>query len=280
MDIDESNIDDSIQINEISSSDNNESASSLLGPFSRLRKPSTSTKKVTTVIQQSSAERKVTRSSLASTARVTRSTGTETRASVARSSRKVAVIIQKPSTSQTGRVHKENISLLRKVPVKALKESAIVTASRTRSSDLPQQNEKLVNQRTLRSQNALTKDTADKSLHRTNQTVAADVNNFIQQIGRVVTQAKVYSVSTRANNNTKSNVNSGTNGACKKQPKRLINTDSVQIVKSKLPKSSESSQARASTLRFKVVVAKKSIVEQLSNVNSVTRPTRRMRLQQ
>lgn len=281
----ESNIDDNIQINEISSSDTNDP--SALGPSSRLRKQSTNLKKSNAVVQQATIVRKITRSSLASSVRVTRST--EKRSLV---QQKVALIIKKPSvTSQTGRVHKENISILRKVPVKALVDSAIVTPSRSHNADQVKQDNKLLNQRTLRSQNALTKDTASKSIHRSNPT--ADVSSFIQRIGQVVAQAKAYSASTRSHNNTKSNANTNsasTNSrilACKKPPKRLINTDSVQIVKSnssRLQKSSEPlPQARTSTLRFKVVVAKKSVVEQLNNVNTTARTTvitRRMRLQQ
>ncbi|XP_055300802.1 uncharacterized protein LOC129567687 isoform X2 [Sitodiplosis mosellana] len=289
-------IDDSIQINEISSSDNNDSTSSLREPSPRLKKLAANLKKATMVLQQPTTGRKVTRSSLASSVRVTRSAGTEKRAqpSLARSLKpKVAIIIQKPSANVTiGRVHKENISILRKVPVKALVDSAIVTPSRTRSSEAPQQDTKLLNQRTLRSQNALTKNTASKTIYRPTQNQTTAVSSFIQKIGRVVTQAKVYPVSTRANNNTTRTNNNNNNTAntknltCKKQPKRLIHAESVQIVKSssscKLQKSTEPlAQARTSTLRFKVVVAKKSVVEQLRSCSTrASVITRRMRLQQ
>lgn len=282
-DLNESSIiDDSIQINEISSSDNNESTSSLREPSPRLKKLAANLKKSSLVVQQqqSLTGRKVTRSSLASPVRVTRSAGTEKRVqpSLARNMKpKVAVIIQKPSANvANGRVHKENISILRKLPIKAIVDSAIVTPSRTRSSDTSQPDNKLLNQRTLRSQNAMTKDTASKTINRATQNQTTNVNNFIQQIGRVVAQTKVYSISTRANNNntrTNNNNNTASNAKslmCKKQPKRLINAEPVQIVKSdssssssRLQKSTEPlTHARTSTLRFKVVVAKKSIVEQ------------------
>ncbi|XP_031626326.1 uncharacterized protein LOC116342744 isoform X2 [Contarinia nasturtii] len=280
----ESNIDKSIQINEISSSDsNNDSVSSL--PSLRLRKTPTNLKKSNAVIELPTPERKVTRRSLAPSVRVTRSTGTEKQqqSKVTKNVKKVAVIIQKPSAS--GRLHKENISILRKVSVKALVDSAIVSPShRTRnSSEVPQQNHKVLNQRTLRSQNALTKDiVSTKTIHRSNQT--ANVNQIIQ---RDVAQTKVCPHSTRANSNIKiTNVASNTkNLTCKKQPKRLLNTDSVQIVKSsssKLQKSAELlAQAKNSqTLRFKVVVAKNSMVEQIGNTSRPSIVTRRMRLQQ
>lgn len=285
----ESNIDNSIQINEISSSDSNESMSSVNHPSLRLRKTPTNLKKSNAILGQISSERKMTRSSLAPSVRVTRrSTGTEKQPSkITKNVRKVAVIIQKPSAN--GRLHKENISILRKVPVKALVDSAIVSPiHRTRHSEVPQQTEKVLNQRTLRSQNALTKDiTSTKTVsQRPNQT--ANVNQIIQ---RDVAQAKVYAHSTRANNNAKiiNNativaVNNAKTMTCKKQPKRLLNTESVQLVKStsnKLQKSTELlAQAKnAQTLRFKVVVAKNSVVEIDKSVRpSIT--TRRMRLQQ
>lgn len=172
--------------------------------------------------------------------------------------------------------------------MKALVKSAIVTPSRARNSGVPQPDNKLLNQRTLRSQNALTKDTANKTIHRSAPNQPADVDTIIQQIGRAVAHAKAYSVSTRANSNFKTNSTANVKSlACKKPPKRLINAESVQIVKSntsnRLPKTSESlpqAIARSSTLRFKVVVAKKSVVEQLRNGARPSVITRRMRLQQ
>lgn len=296
-DIDSNTDEDSIQIHEVSSSNNNDARSRIttreVSP--RLRKPTTILKKPNEAVQNSPSRRKMTRSSSASTVRITRSAGVEKcvpSSSVARSLKsKVAVIIQKQSTANAtnGRNHKENISILRKVPIKALVDSAIATPSRARTSEIPSQiDNKLLNQRTLRSQNALTKETANKAIHRTasNQTA---VNTIIQQIGRVVAQAKAYPVSTRASNvKTNNNVK---NSACKKPTKRLINADSVQIVKSnnsnKLQKSSDplaqaaaAAVARQSTLRFKVVVAKKSVVEQLQNGAQPSVITRRMRLQQ
>lgn len=298
----DSNIDeDSIQIHEVSSSNNNNDARTNITNREvspRLKKPTTILKKPNEGTAQSPSPRKMTRSSLAPTVRITRSAGVEKRkpsSKVARNLKsKIAVIIQKQSTSNAtnGRNHKENISILRKVPVKALVDSAIVTPSRSRPTEIPKTDNKLLNQRTLRSQNALTKETAIKGTHRTasNQTA---VNTIIQQIGRVVAQAKAYSVSTRANaTNIKTNTNNNVkNVACKKPTKRLINADSVQIVKSnnsnKLQKSSDplaqataAAVARQSTLRFKVVVAKKSVVEQLRNGAQPSIITRRMRLQQ
>lgn len=284
----DSNIDDSIQINEISSSNNNNS--SIHGVAPRPRKPSSNMKRSNEAVEPPSSERKVTRSSSASVARITRSAGVEKR-SVARSLKtKVAVIMQKQSTSNatTGRNHKENISILRKLPVKALVDSAIVTPSRVRNSGIPQPDNKLLNQRTLRSQNALTKETVNKAVHRSASSQTADVNTIIQQIGRVVAHAKANPVSTRANSNIKINAATTVKSlVCKKPPKRLINAQSVQIVKSnnnnKWQKSSVSlpqAVARTSTLRFKVVVAKKSVVEQLRNGARPSVITRRMRLQQ
>lgn len=268
-------VDDYIQINEISSSGNNRSMFSLRETSPRLRKPSTNLKKAIAVVHKSS--RKVTRQSLASSLRVTRSTGTEKRAQSTIIHKKV-VALQKPTTSSqtnNGRVHKENISILQKVPVKGLVDSAIVMPSRTRNTEASQSDNKPLKQRTLRSQNALTKDTTA-----TRKTVQrAHVNNIMQQIGRVVPQAKMYPA--RANNNTKSNSNSKI-VPCKKTPKRLINPHSVQMVKSNNSNKLRKSESMARTsLRFKVVMTRKSVVEQLNN--TAVRPsviTRRTRLQQ
>lgn len=261
-----SNVDNSIQINEISSS-------------SRLRKASA---------QPFVAERIVTRSShQASSVRVTRSAVIEKRTPIRPMVRnlkqKVAVIIRKqsPATNATnGKIHKENISILKKVPVKALVDSAIVGPSRVRNLGVaPQPDNKLQNQRTLRSQNALTKDIrAGKAIHRTSSHQSTDMKAFIHQLGRAVVQAKGYAVSTRANSNN--NNNNTKSLVCKKPPKRLINTESVQIVKSNI--SNKLSKPATPTLRFKVVVAKKSVMEQLkrdTRTSVITRP-RRMRLQQ
>lgn len=290
---DDSRIDDSIQINEISSSDSNESRSNSIHRvvLPRLKKSSTILKKVNDACQQSATQRKITRSSIASNVRITRSAGVEKRipSSLSRNLKpKVAVIIQKQTTSNAPntRNHKENISILRKVPVKALVNSAIVTPSRLRHSHIPQPDNKPLNRRTLRSQNVLTKETVNKAIHQTASN-PSPVNTIIQQIGHVV--AKAYPISTRAN--LKTNANHATNNVkqlvCKKPPKRLINAESVQIIKSnhsnKLQKSSESLcqvATRPSTLRFKVVVAKKSVVEQLKNGAQPSVITRRMRLQQ
>lgn len=263
---DKSKIDNGIQINEISSSDNNNSTSSLRETSPRLRK--TNLKKANVVVQQTS--RKVTRQSIASSVRVTRSTGTEKRAKSSVIHKKV---IRKTSVNvkTKGRVHKENISDLRKMPVKALADSAIITPSRTRNTKVSQPENKSLKQRTLRSQNTMIKDTTGKSIQRSKQTT--DANNI-----------KVYPA--RMNNNTKSNnINNTKVVPCKKQPKRLINTESVQIVKSnssnRLQKSESIVQSRSSTLRFKLEMAKKAIMEQLNSTTSrqsVT--TRRTRFQQ
>lgn len=301
----ESSIDDSIQINEISSSDNNDSNTCAphMRVSPRLKKATASVKKSNIAVQQSLVERKVTRSSLATPVRITRSTGTEKRAqlSVARNLKsKMTLIIQNPSAQSgepNGRNHKENISILRKVPIKAFVDSAIVTPSRTRNSETPQQDNKLLKQRTLRSQNTLPKVSVSKTVQRSTANQNAEVNRLMQQLNRVVVQTRVYPVLTRANasHNTKSNANNNNNNAssnptknlnCKKPTKRLINADSVQIIKSncnnRLQKSSESltPAARTSTLRFKVVVAKKSVMEQLGNDVRPSITTRRMRLQQ
>lgn len=293
--ISKSNIDESIQINEISSSDNNILRSSLRESSPQLRKLPMHLKRSNVAIQQVATERKVTRSSPATSVRVTRSAGTAKRSHwpVARSLKpKVAVIIHKPPSMAGGRVHKENISVLRKVPVRDLMNRAIVTPIRTRNSEILQQEKNLISQRTLRSQNIPTKDTANKCIHRSTHRQSADVNSLIQQIGKVVSHAKVYPVSSQAKNSAKMNNNNNNhsnnmkNFTCKKQPKRLINRESVQIVKSndlssKLQKLSEPLPiAKSSTLRFKVIVAKKSVVEHLSSAARPSVITRRMRLQQ
>lgn len=274
--------DDSIQINEISSSDNDHSASG-----ATLRKVSV---KKASVIQPLVAERITTRSSQASSVRVTRSAGNDKRVlpMVRNLKRKVAVIIKQP-TAANGRIHKENISILKKVPVKALVNGTIVGPSRVRNSGAASQpDNKLRNQRTLRSQNVVTKDIqAGKALHRSASQQSSDVNALIHQIGRAVVQAKGYAVSTRANSSNKTatntlynnNNNNNTKGlVSKKPPKRLINAESVQIIKSNI--SHKLSKTAAPTLRFKVVVAKKSVMDQLKTDTRTSVITRRMRLQQ
>lgn len=281
-----SNVDNSIQINEISSSDNDSSRATL-------RKV---TVKKVAVVQPLVAERIVTRSTQASSVRVTRSAGNDKRApvpAIVRNLKRKVVIIRKQSTATSNasnaKIHKENISILKKVPVNAIVDSAVVGPSRVRHSVAASQpDNKLHNQRTLRSQNAMTKDIhTGKAIHRSASQQSSDVNALIHQIGRAVVQANGYAVSTRANSSNKTatntlnnnNNNNNTKGlACKKPPKRLINTESVQIGKSnnshKLPR------AAAPTLRFKVVVAKKSVMDQLKSDTRTSVITRRTRLQQ
>lgn len=284
--LNDSRMDDSIQINEISSSDNNNLPSGVTSP--RLRKAS--------VQKPFVAERIATRSSQQTTIpRVTRSAGTEKRIPAMRNLKQtVGVLIGKrrPSSAiaaASGKVHKENISILKKVPVKAFVDKAIVSPGRVvRSaagahSPVQSDNSNQKNQRTLRSQNALTKDIqASKAIHRTASHQTADVSTFMQRI----TQAKRYAVSTRANSSIRAAAGENNNDTdakslvCKKPPKRLINnTESVQIVKSNI--SNKLTKPATPTLRFKVIVAKKSAMQQLKRVDTRTSViTRRMRLQQ
>lgn len=266
-------IDDSIQINEISSSDNNSSMSSS-NQSSSLLKRSANLKKTSDAVVDT--ERMVTRRLLSPTVRVTRSAGDKSMKSSSQTIKSKVVIIRKKSAPIVagGRIHKENISILRKVPAKALMDSAIVTPIRTRATDTLQSSQldkKTLGRRTLRSQNAMTKDAAKKNANQT-----ADASPLMQ-VGRNVAPAKACPISTRATKSTANTASNTKSMTCKKTPKRLINSNSVQIAKSN---HSSKLQKEAHTLQFKVVVAKKSIVERLNGDVRSTVITRRMRLQQ
>lgn len=235
-------MDNSIQINEISSSDNNDSSID-----TRLKRSNSQQMK-----KDDSIERKVTRSSLASKSLferiATRSAGIEKKPrSIATSNRnlkqKVTVIIAKQTPTTTNkeknaRPHKENISIVRKMPVEALVNNAIVNQMQTRHSIATSKlngNDAELNQRTLRSQNAFIKEIiTTKSLAKYNRSSTQQnhiqnvSNNSIPQTLKNVAHNKLHSIATRANvitttNNAKSII-------VRKLPKRLLN-ETVQIVK-------------------------------------------------
>lgn len=267
--------DNSIQINEISSSDSNESISDNNEP-----RPKRLAKKIDSSDQQMA--KKVTRSAAIATVRITRSGGVVKKSRptivIAKSLKtKTATILQKqPNTKPnvTRRTHKENIAeIVRKLPLESIVGCTVGNSTRAKKS--LQQG---ITSRTLRSQNALTKDPVNRA---SNQ--------------RTVVHAS-------AGKSVKSNIACNTRGGllCKKLPKRLLN-ESVQMIKSnnnnnnnigKQQKRSASpivngtnkkSTVPSSTLRWKVLVAKKPLIATQCNQlisDRTTIITRRTRLQQ
>lgn len=296
MDINES--DNSIQINEISSSDSNGSMNTNDAEHATRSKKLPTIKKNESSEQHASiASRKVTRSAttasaFASTARITRSTGNsrKTRPNIIpRISKSKNYVQKQPNTKTNGtrRVHKENIAdIVRKLPLES-----IIGCTMTRTKKMVASNQGTTS-RTLRSQNDLTKDQSNKaSIQRSTQNQAHSVN--------------IQSSSSSGNKSCRSNMNIIGNAkvvVCKKPPKRLLN-DSVQYKSNNHHNSSNKSQKlslsptlhgtnrksdstqQLSPLRWKVLVAKKPLItnqynQLISAVNRSTMTTRRTRFQQ
>lgn len=289
--------DNSIQINEISSSDNNESISEDGTTLPRLKRLTTlNSKKTDSASQPILPTKKASKTASPgplSKVRVTRSSGNikKTRTSVVNlrnPKTKVATIHQKQQNNNkcmTRRTHKENISdIVRKLPLTRTRN--LVTVTQFGAT------------RTLRSQNALIKDSPNKAANaRTSQ-------NQMQNIQRNATLAQETSPTGR-NTNGKANSNSNIAGnnakgpICKKLPKRLLNEyKSVQMNKSNNNSNKQMTRRSASpvvqgtnkkssiaqqspTLRWKVLVAKKPLIANQCNqlvTDRTTITTRRTRL--
>lgn len=297
IDINESD-NNSIQINEISSSDNNGSMNDNNAERAAHSKKLSTTKKNDSIERQAStASRKVTRSATTasvSTARITRSTGNSRkyRPVIISKISKSKNYVQKQSSTKTNgtrRVHKENIAeIVRKLPLES-----IVSCIITRTTKKMVASNQGTTSRTLRSQNVLTKDQSNKaSHHRTTQNQAHSAN--------AQPSSSSGSKSCRLNTNIIGNAKVI---VCKKPPKRLLN-DSVQNKSNnnhdnssnKSQKLSVSpilhgtnkkpnSTQQSSSLRWKVLVTKKPLIANqynhlLTGVNRSTMTTRRTRFQQ
>lgn len=281
--VDETNqLDSSIQINEISSSNNHSS---------HMNQPLM--KKIKNAEGKSARiERKVTRSiASTSTVRVTRSAGVEkkttrvTSISVRSIKPKLDEIIQKRTNAKEksgGRIHKENISVVRKIQLDALMNSAIVSTARTRNSAHVSQKDNTtpLGQRTLRSQNAFTKVNNNTSSNKpTNSRSTTSTTHHTEHNSDVTSNQSVCTTRSASSSMTNSKL-SGSNHnnskiiVCKKLPKRLI-SGTVQIIKSNSSSSSSTSnnnnnnckQPKKSNLNTPLHLTRQSIVQFASAIS-------------
>lgn len=148
----------------------------------------------------------------------------------------VSLLKRAKTTDKMGSTHrKENISTIRKVPVDALVNNAITSPIRTRHSVAQVNGDAKGKLRTLRSQNALAKETSSKS---TNARAASTPQHVSKIIPKVSQSA---AVNQNNNNNNNNNVRVS---VMKKMPKRLLNGQ-VQIGKNNNSISSKQATSKA-----------------------------------